>query len=154
MRWALGSWQLSGALTLQSGAPFAVNSGRENSLVGYGNRADLVGDPSRSARRDPNRDPVMEWFNTAAFAHNAPGTYGNSGRNILFGPGLANMDIAVAKYFNITERWRVQLRGEAFNVANRANFNDPDSSLASGTYGRILSAMDPRILQFGLKVMF
>jgi hypothetical protein len=154
VRWALGSWQLSGAVTLQSGAPFSVNSGRENSLVGYGNRADLVGDPSRGARRDPNRDPVMEWFNTGAFAHNAPGTYGNSGRNIVFGPGLANMDISVAKYFNITERWRVQLRGEAFNVANRSNFNDPDSSLASGTYGRILSAMDPRILQFGLKVMF
>jgi hypothetical protein len=154
MRWIFGGWQLSGALTLQSGAPFSVNAGRENSLVGYGNRADLVGDPSQSARRDPNRDPVMEWFNTAAFAHNGPGTYGSSGRNIVFGPGLANVDLAAAKYFTITERWRIQLRGESFNLLNRANFNDPDSSLSSGTYGRILSAMDPRILQFGLKLMF
>jgi hypothetical protein len=146
---------VSGALTLQSGAPFSVNSGRENSFVGYGNRADLTGDPSRAARTNPERDPVHEWFNTRAFAHNAPGTYGSSGRNILFGPGLANVDVSLAKYFPVIgERLRLQLRGEAFNLFNRANFNDPDSSLASGTYGRILSAMDPRIMQLGLKLIF
>jgi hypothetical protein len=154
IKYALGGWQLSGALTLQSGAPFSVNTGRENSFVGYGNRADLVGDPSRDARADPNRDPVIEWFNTQAFALNAPGTYGTSGRNIIFGPGLANVDIAVAKQFPFTERVGLQFRGEFFNLFNRANFNDPSASLTSATYGSITSAMDPRILQFGLKLMF
>jgi hypothetical protein len=154
VKWILGGWQMSGAMTLQSGAPFSVNTGRENSLVGYGNRADLVGDPSRSARADPNRDPVWEWFNTRAFAHNGPGTYGTSGRNIVFGPGLANVDMSVAKYFTFTERLQLQFRSEFFNLFNRANFNDPSNSITSATYGAITSAMDPRILQFGLKLMF
>ena len=64
------------------------------------------------------------------------------------------MDFAVAKYFPITERVKLQFRGEFFNLLNHTNFNDPNSTLTSGTYGRITSALDPRILQFGLKVLF
>jgi len=154
VKYVLGGWQPSGSLILQSAAAFSVQAGRENSLTGFGNRASLVGDPSRSARTDPNRDPVFEWFNTKAFGHAATGTYGNSGRNIVFGPGLANVDFAVAKYFPITERVRLQFRSEFFNLLNHTNFNDPNSTLTSGTYGRITSALDPRILQFGLKVLF
>src|SRR2546423_279696 len=121
---------------------------------GLWNRASLVGDPNRSARTDPNRDPVFEWFNTKAFGHAATGTYGNSGRNIVYGPGLANVDFAMAKYFPITERVKLQFRGEFFNLLNHTNFNDPNSTLTAGTYGRITSALDPRILQFGVKVMW
>jgi hypothetical protein len=141
-------------MILQSAAAFSVQAGRDNSLTGFGNRAQQVGDPSRSARQDPNRDPVLEWFNTRAFAHNAPGTFGNSGRNIVFGPGLANVDVAVAKHFPITEQVRLQFRGEFFNLFNHANFNEPNSTITAGTYGRITSALDPRILQFGLKLLF
>ena len=151
VKWVLGGWQTSGAMILQSAAAFSVQAGRDNSLTGFGNRAQQVGDPSQSARQDPNRDPVLEWFNTRAFAHNAPGTYGNSGRNIVFGPGLANVDFAVAKYFPITERVRLQFRGEFFNLFNHTNFNEPNSTITAATYGRITSALDPRILQFGLK---
>ena len=154
LRWVFGGWQASGALTLQSGAAFPINTGRENSFTGYGNRADLVGDPARSARQDPNRDPVLEWFNTTAFVHNGPGTYGTSGRNIVYGPGMANTDFGAAKYFNVTEAVRFQFRGEFFNLFNRANFSEPSNSLTSGTYGRITSAMDPRILQCSLKLLF
>ena len=60
----------------------------------------------------------------------------------------------MAKYFPITESIRLQFRGEFFNLFNRANFNEPNSTLTAGTYGRITSALDPRILQFGLKVQF
>jgi hypothetical protein len=154
VKWAFGGWQTSGSLILQSAAAFSVQAGRDNSLTGFGNRANLVGDPSREARADPNRDPVLEWFNTRAFAHNTAGTYGNSGRNIIFGPGLANIDFAVAKYFSITERMRLQFRGEFFNLFNHTNLNEPNSTLTAATYGRITSALDPRILQFGLKLMF
>ncbi|HUS05605.1 MAG TPA: TonB-dependent receptor, partial [Bryobacteraceae bacterium] len=154
LKWVLGGWQASGAMILQSGAAFSVQAGRDNTLTGFGNRANLVGDPSRAARTDPNRDPVLEWFNTKAFAHNSPGVYGNSGRNIIFGPGLANVDFAVSKHFPVTERVRLQFRSEFFNLLNHANFNEPNSTLTSGTYGRITSAMDPRILQFALKLMF
>jgi hypothetical protein len=154
VKYVLGGWQASGSLILQSAAAFAVQAGRDNSLTGLGNRAHLVGDPSRSARLDPNRDRVLEWFNTRAFAHNSPGVYGNSGRNIIFGPGLANVDFAVAKHFPITEQVKLQFRSEFFNLLNHTNLNDPNSTLTAGTYGRITSALDPRILQFGLKLMF
>ena len=154
-RFVLGAWSLSGALTLESGAPFSIVAGQDNSLSGVGSdRADLVGDPSRQARQEPNRDPVREWFNTRAFAPNREGTFGTAGRNIVFGPGLANVDVAVAKYFPVTEALRVQFRSEFFNLFNRANFGLPSNSLTSGTYGRITAALDPRILQFGLKLQF
>ena len=154
VKWVLGGWQPSGSLILQSAAAFSVQAGRENSLTTFGNRASQVGNPSRSARTDPNRDPVLEWFNTKAFDHAATGTYGNSGRNIVFGPGLANVDFSMAKYFPVTERLKVQFRSEFFNLFNHTNFNEPNSTLTAGTYGRITSALDPRILQFGLKLMF
>lgn len=154
VKYVLGGWQTSGSMILQSAAAFAVQAGRDNSLTGFGNRAHLVGDPSRSARLDPNRDRVLEWFNTRAFAHNSPGVFGNSGRNIIFGPGLASVDFAVAKHFPITEQVKLQFRSEFFNLLNHTNFNDPNSTLTAGTYGRITSALDPRILQFGLKLMW
>jgi len=154
VKYALGGWQASGSMILQSAAAFAVQAGRDNSLTGIGNRAHLVGDPGRSARLDPNRDRVLEWFNTRAFGHNSPGVYGNSGRNIIFGPGLASVDFAVAKHFPVTETVKLQFRSEFFNLLNHTNLNDPNSTLTAGTYGRITSALDPRILQFGLKLLF
>jgi hypothetical protein len=154
MKWVLGGWQPSGSLILQSAAAFSVQAGRENSLTTFGNRARQVGDPSRSARTDSNRDRVLEWFNTKAFDHAPTGTYGNSGRNIVFGPGLASVDFSMAKYFPLTEKLKVQFRSEFFNLLNHTNLNEPNSTLTAGTYGRITSALDPRILQFGLKLMF
>ena len=155
----LGGWSLSGAMLLESGRPFSVLSGRDNSMSGVGaDFADLTGDTSRSARQDPNRDPVLEWFNTQAFVQNAEGTFGNSGRNIIFGPGHANVNLSVSKSFPIAflgEASRIQFRGEFFNLFNRVNLLSKRSeSLTSGTYGRITSAADPRILQFALKWHF
>ncbi len=152
----LGGWMTSGVLSLQSGAPYSVNSGLDNSRSGVGaDRSDLIGNTSRSARQDPNRDPVLEWFNTKAFAQNALGTFGTSGRNIIIGPGLANVDFSLAKDFILYRESRLQFRAEAFNLFNRPNFAGPRSdSLTSGTYGRLTSALDPRILQFALKLMF
>jgi hypothetical protein len=148
----LGGWMTSGVLTFQSGAPYSVNSGLDNSRSGVGaDRADLVGDASRP----PNVDPVLKWFNTKAFAQNTLGTFGTAGRNIIIGPSLADLDFSLAKDFILYRESRVQFRAEAFNLFNRANFSGPRSdSVTSGTYGRITSALDPRILQFALKVMF
>ena len=156
---ALGGWSLSGAMLLESGRPFSVLSGVDNSMSGVGaDFADLVGDTSRAARLDPGRDKVFEWFNTRAFVANREGTFGTSGRNIVFGPGFANVNLTVAKSFPlaaISEAARVQLRAEFFNVFNRVNLQSKRSeNVASGTYGRITSAFDPRILQFALKFQF
>lgn len=154
-----GGWNVSGSMILQSGRPFSVLSGRDNSMSGVGaDFADLVGSTSRAARQDPNRDKVLEWFNTRAFTLNAEGTFGSAGRNIIFGPGLANVNAAVSKNIALSrlgEGARIQFRAEFFNTLNRVNLASKRSeSLASGTYGRIVSAFDPRILQFGLKFQF
>lgn len=148
-------WSLAGVFSAQSGQPFTVRAGQDNSLTGVGlDRADLIGDPSRSARTDPNRDRVLEWFNTKAFAHSAPGTFGTSGRNNLFGAAIASVDMSVVKDFRFFRENSIQFRAEAFNLLNRANFNLPASQITQGTFGRITSAQDPRILQFALKLRF
>jgi hypothetical protein len=148
-------WSMGGVWSAQSGQPFSVRAGQDNSLTGIGlDRADLVGDPSRAGRVNPNRDPVLEWFNTRAFAHSAPGTFGTSGRNILFGPSITSIDMSLMKDFRFYRENSIQFRAEAFNLLNRANFNLPASQITQGTFGRITSAQDPRILQFALKVRF
>jgi hypothetical protein len=114
-------------------------------------RADLVGDITRPE----GVDPVRQWYNTRAFAQNATGTFGNSGRNIVNGPGLIALNTMVSKTFPIYEQTSLQFRAEFFNLPNHPNFDSPRTdNLTSGTYGRLTVAQDPRILQFGLKLQF
>jgi hypothetical protein len=97
---------------------------------------------------------IRGWFNTSAFVPNSPGSYGNAGRGIIETPGTVNCDVAVMRRFIVRERHKFQVRVEAFNALNHPNFNAPTTSMASANFGRILSALDPRILQFGLKYEF
>lgn len=145
-------WQLNAITTLYSGLPFTVVSGTDRSRSGIGNDyADLVGNPARPA----GANPVQEYFNTAAFTQAAIGTFGNVGRNSLRGPAFFDVDASLFKNFNFTERFRLQFRAEAFNIENRANFNNPNSTASAGvTFGTITSAADPRVLQFALKMFF
>jgi hypothetical protein len=148
----LGGWNMAGVLTLQTGPYFMVRSGRDNSLSGQGyDRADLVGNITRPA----GVDPVRQWFNTAAFVQNAIGTFGNSGRNIVPGPGLAQLNYIVSKNFTLFGESLLQFRAEFFNLTNHPNFIAKRTErLNSSTYGRLTAAEDPRILQFGLKWQF
>jgi hypothetical protein len=152
----LDNWELQSVVTLQSGRPFTValhpdidisNTGRSNLGFGNNDRPNVSGD---SALSDPGPD---RWFNTAAFTMPAFGAFGNAGRNILEGPGYANVNLAVVKSVGIRIA-RLQLRAEAFNLFNRANFDLPDAFLGSPTFGRILSAQSPRRIQFGVKALF
>jgi hypothetical protein len=150
-------WQVSGIVTLQSGRPFTVallpdldnsNTGRSSLGFGANDRPNLVGNPEID-------NPTAErWFNTAAFALPPYGTFGNTGRNTLEGPRYANVNLAVLKMLPLYGRTRVQLRFEAFNLFNRANYNLPDNFLASPTFGQILSAQAPRRIQLGARVLF
>jgi hypothetical protein len=155
----IGGWQSSGVLTLRAGFPFSVLSGLDYSYSGNGvDRADLIGDPNLSGGRS-KAAKLNEWFNTAAFTFNAPGTFGTSGRDILRAPGVANFDFALTKSFplkfgHFAETQRVDFRAEAFNLFNHANFGRPDRTLTHSTFGQILSAADPRILQFALRYSF
>lgn len=153
----LSGWQTFGIVTLQTGRPFTVallseidNSGTGRSILGFGanDRPNLVGDP-----RLNNRSPG-QWFNQSAFAFPARGTFGNAGRNILEGPGYANMNASLVKTTAISEQFNLQFRAEVFNLFNHPNFNLPDNFLGSPTFGQILSARDPRHIQFGVKLLF
>lgn len=154
LRWLLAGWETNGILTLQSGSPFTVRSGVDNSYFGVGgDTADLVGDPYMDTNR-PRAELISRYFNTAAFVRNAPGTVGTAGINILEGPGMATFDIGVNKDFPITETHSLQFRSEFFNALNRVNFGNPNSTQNSVNFGRITSAGDPRVIQFGLKYRF
>ena len=153
----LTGWQSFGIVTLQTGRPFTVallsdidNSGTGRSILGFGanDRPNVVGNPVAS-------NPTPErWFNTAAFSFPAPGTFGNSGRNILDGPGYQTVNASLLKNTQLSEQFNLQLRAEFFNLFNHPNFNLPDNFLGSPTFGRISSARDPRHVQFGVKMLF
>jgi hypothetical protein len=153
----LDDWQVSGILTLQSGRPFTVaflpeidvsNTGRANLGFGYNDRPNVSGDPSLD-------DPTVErWFNTGAYSFPPFGSFGNAGRNTVEGPGYQNINLALMKSIPFGGSTRLQLRLEAFNLFNHANFNQPDNFMGSPTFGQILSAQSPRRFQFGAKMLF
>jgi hypothetical protein len=153
----LSNWQLSGVVTLQTGRPFTVamlpeidisNTGRANLGFGNNDRPNVVGDPSLS-------DPTSQrWFNTDAFSFPQFGTFGNSGRNTVEGPGYQNVNAALMKRVPLGSGANLQLRLEAFNLFNHTNLNQPDNFLGSPTFGQILSAQSPRRIQLGAKVLF
>jgi len=97
---------------------------------------------------------ALQWLNPSSFAVSAPGTFGNSGRASLLAPGYFDIDAAVMRYINITERQRLELRFEFFNLLNNVNFQAPDNYITDATFGQILSDVSPRILQFALKYTF
>jgi hypothetical protein len=153
----LTGWQTFGIVTLQSGRPFTValqmdidNSNTGRSTLGFGanDRPNVVGNAKLS---DPTPD---RWFNTAAFAFPAFGSFGDAGRNILDGPSYVNFNTSLMKTTKLREGLDLQFRAEAFNLFNHPNFNLPDNFLGSPTFGRILSTQSPRHIQFGLKLLF
>jgi hypothetical protein len=147
----LNDWQVNLIAALDSGLPFTVLSGTDRSISNVGNDyADVVGNPARPS----GASQVQEYFNTAAFAPAAIGTFGNAGRNILRGPALFDVDCSIFKNFFFTEKRYLQFRAESFNTENRPNFQNPTATVSSGTFGRITAANDPRVIQLALKVFF
>jgi hypothetical protein len=158
-RWALSGWQWSGVMQYQTGRPFTVTSGTDNSLDGIGNdRAKLTG-------ADVNALPTtvcsncVWYFNPAAFAANDLGTFGNVGKGAYYGPSLQVWDMGLSKNFRFNSSRYVQFRVEFFNVFNMVNYDIPNTAVNNqSTLGRITrtdpSSGDPRILQFGLKYVF
>jgi Carboxypeptidase regulatory-like domain len=145
-----GNWQFSTIFSAHDGFPFNPVTGVDASLTGEGqDRPNLTGDPYT---RNMN---TLQWLNGSAFAPNAPGTYGNVGFNSLRGPGFINFDMGLDRNFKVTESKYFELRFEFFNIFNHPNFDLPASNLHSGgSFGRIQSAADPRIIQLGAKFIF
>jgi hypothetical protein len=146
----LGNWQLAPILSVHTGNWFTVNTGLDNSRTGVGlDRPDVVGDPYLRSTTG-----ALQWLNPKGFAPNLIGAFGDLGRNALVGPGYNDIDVSLSRYFPITERHRLQLRFEFFNLLNHPNFNTPNSTLTSSAFGQIQSDVSPRILQFGMKYSF
>ncbi len=150
----LGGWQFTGLVSMQSGSPFTVMTGLDNSRTALNqDRPNQFG----NAKLDTGRDRgqlIQRYFNPDAFEPNPVLTFGTLGRNTLVGPGYANVDFGLMKNFAVTETSSLQLRGEFFNLLNRPNFSNPVSNLASGVVGRIQGAAAGRQIQFALKFRF
>jgi hypothetical protein len=125
----LGGWKLNSIDSFYSGSPFSVNSGTNTLGAGAGTqRANVVGDYHVS-----NPGPNL-WFNPAAFSIPGPYQYGNSGRNIIVGPGTEQIDLSLFKNIPLPrEGMRLEFRAEAFNLFNRPQFNNPNENGATAT---------------------
>jgi hypothetical protein len=153
---ALGGWEFSGIVTLQSGFPITVLSSQD-----FSNTSSLNARPDRTCNGTGHKT-VNDWFDTSCFtitgleqalAAGQP-RFGDSGRNILDGPGLNNWDIAMLKNFSLGERFKLQFRWEGYNLFNQAHFGNPNTTIGTATVGQIGSAGEPRDIQFGLKLSF
>ena len=172
----LGGWQAATIFTVESGRPFTFvyggtdNSGSLASSGGYTLYPNVIGNPSVS------HQSINQWFNTCyagggcsnpAFAIPAPGTFGNSGRNSFRGPGLTDVDFSLGKNFRLPlprETGDLQIRFDAMNVLNHANFDVPNASIGTsnagiitgitGNYNSTNNAFGPRRLQLGARFSF
>ncbi len=147
-----GGWKMTGIVTLQSGAPFTVNTTSDPANIGPGpaQRPNLVRDPNlSSSQRSPER-----WFDTEAFTLPAAYTFGNAGRNTVFTPGFKNFDFSLIKTTSVTERARLEFRAEFFNIFNITNFDIPNRFAFTSNFGRIFSARSSRQIQFAWKLSF
>ncbi|WP_176441748.1 TonB-dependent receptor domain-containing protein [Granulicella rosea] len=143
---AVRGWQLNAILSYSDGLPFSVSAGSNTLYNGTTSRANLL--PGNGNGSLPsNQRSVTQWFNTAAFANPGAQQWGNSGPNILQGPGTKNVDFSVFKNIKLTEsRGVLQLRSEFFNLFNTPQFNNPNSTVGGG-FGTITSAGSPVTLQ-------
>ncbi|MBV8830423.1 MAG: TonB-dependent receptor, partial [Acidobacteriaceae bacterium] len=157
VRQTLGGWQTNGIVTLQTGFPFNVIQSGDPANTGRSGiqRPNLVAPPSSNC----GDGHLTNCINAAAFA---PVTlaYGNAGRNLLYGPGLYNVDFSLFKNFSIRERATLQFRSEFFNLLNTPAFNNPGvnnsgTTLGTTSFGSIASTKhDNRVIQFALKLHF
>lgn len=159
----LGGWQISNIVTVRSGLPVNVSlagsgvdpntniSYRFFSRNGGGLRPDRVGNPNTGI--DPKTDRT-HFLDAAAFRVQAANTPGNASRNVAVGPGLFNTDVSLVKRFSIRERSSVDVRFEAFNLFNNVNFDTPNATFGSSSFGSITGAGDPRIVQTAIRFRF
>lgn len=155
----LGGWQVNGIYTAQVGMPLTMyNTPNLTQSLGGGSRPNRTCDGALPAAQRS----ILQWFDTSCFTAPAQFQFGNSGVGILRGPGLTNLDLSIFKNIPITERFRLQFRSEFFNLPNHTNFGNPGTTRGVGTFGVISSTAGgvldpmggPRIVQFGLKLIF
>ncbi len=148
----LGGWALVGIDAFQTGLPITLTAGTGVSNGNGQNRPDAVSGVSLI----PANQNQSQWFNPAALQTAVRGTFGNTGRNTLEGPGQINVDFSVFKNFLLGEHFRLQFRAEFFNMLNHPNFqgNAIQRNFDRAGAGLISAANPSRQIQFGLKLTF
>jgi hypothetical protein len=150
------NWHLSSVYQIQSGFPLTISvfgdTANAGTVLGENPvRANLTGQPIFPS----GTHNAAEWFNPAAFATPAAFTFGNVGRNTVYGPGMQTLDLALARAFNLTERAKFQFRAEFFNAFNHINLGTPDRFVNTPQFGTISEAATPgREIQLGARVSF
>jgi hypothetical protein len=145
----LGGWQAQGILSLLTGMPFTPSGPSVCSCGSYVPQWVNAVKPGFGKLSNPT--PNL-WFDPTAFALPSIGFQGNTGRNVIQGPGRKGLDFSVFKSIAITEAMNLQFRTEFFNLTNHPGFGFPDGNIANRTAGVISSAYDGRSIQFGLRL--
>jgi hypothetical protein len=149
-----GNWNMNTVMTFHSGQPFTV---RSNGCQGVWASCfpDLLPGKDPNAAPPGGRNPG-QWFDISNFAPPASLTEGNLGLQTNYGPPTRNVDFSIAKNFKFTENWKLQFRGEAFNIANTPQLSLPDQNRQDANFGRITStqAGSERHIQFALRLEF
>jgi hypothetical protein len=157
-------WSLSGITHIASGFPITMINNGDNSLIGTNpngiNNSSIDEPDYDSGPLHLNGNPRTNgnnYFDTTAFSMNTLGTPGTAKRRFFYGPGADNYDMAVAKKLSLTESKSLLFRVEAFNIFNHTQFNGPgsvDGDIGSSTFGNVISAAAPRIMQGAVKINF
>jgi hypothetical protein len=137
-RKVLGGWQVNGIFSAYSGTPFTVSASSSSlNAPGESQTADQI---NPVVAKLGGIGPSSPYYDPTAFIPVTAIRYGNTGRNILRGPGLVNADLAMSRSFRIVERYTVQFRAESYNFTNTPQFNSPNASVSSGGFMTITSA--------------
>ncbi|MEP7367734.1 MAG: TonB-dependent receptor, partial [Acidobacteriota bacterium] len=147
----IGGWQFSTLFVAQAGLPYTPGQSANTMNWTGANRPNRIGDGNlASGERTPDR-----WFDKAAFATATPFILGNSGSNIIWAPGVVNLDTTLSRTFQLTERFKLDFRSEFFNVLNEAHLAAPNMTVDVANGGAISSTDTPgRQIQFGMKLIF
>jgi len=150
----VGGWSLSGVTNFATGLPITMSENDDNSLIGANAiPVDVPNFAGGHVLQTTNPRKGGTYFNTSLFSNEQLGQFGNSSRRFFHGPGLNNWNMALLKTTPITESKELQLRFEAFNLFNHAQFQNPTGEINS-TFGVVTGARDPRIMQVAAKFLF
>jgi hypothetical protein len=162
MHYVFGGWTLSGLMQARTGRPLTITASRATGDLPDGNNQAQRADRIATVPIYPATQTPDQWFNPAAFAVPASGTWGNAGRSTVRAPGLFQIDLALQKRFEMGGSRNFEFRVEAFNAFNRVNLGAPGTAVTSpSSFGRITGPLNrgygtgtARQMQFMFRVNF
>jgi hypothetical protein len=153
-RWVAGGWQLSGVLSLETGAPFTVTASGASLNAPSNTQVANINGLFRKLKGIGNN----AWFDPSVFSQPTTAALGNTGQNAFVGPGFFNLDASVFRRFSVTEKANLELRAEAFSLTNTPQFGNPSSLISNSDFGHIDgangNATGNRVIELAGKITF